>query len=993
MAVGLRVLGAVSMLWTGSVRANPVGEQVVGGGATFERVGNSLTIHQGTDRAAINWNSFSIGAGETTKFVQPSASSIALNRVIMANPSAIYGSLQSNGQIILANPSGIFVGPGGSVTTGGFFGSTRDVDPETFMKGGDLRFLGDSAASILNQGKVEATAGDVFLIAQHVENEGQIMAKDGTVGLVSGTQVTLQSAGPGHYKVRLIDVPDEAKVKKDENGTADVVNEGVIEAANALIEATGNPMALAIKNTGIIRATGIRPNEDGSVTLTGGEGDVLNQGVIAAIQKNMEGGEQGGAIAIRGKNVTAEKRSLISASGKDGGGKVKIEAKDTTMLAGRIEATGYGDKAKGGRIEALGAKVGLRSGEINADGGAKGGTVLVGGDYQGLNPEVRNAQSVVMLPEAEISARATVNGDGGKVVLWSDDYTGFFGSINTMGGVEGGNGGFVETSSKNNLQSFGQVQASALKGMAGEWLLDPYDVSITNSGPTSGGGFNGGNPDIFSPTSNNANIYNEDINRALNSGTSVTITTGASTTSGGNGDILVRANITKSKDTPVDAPNVILTLQAANDIVIFDGVTIGSTVSLPGIATLGYGRLGIQLLADSDQQNGGVINVGEFVQLNSNGGDILLQTQKTSIRSARVFSIASTASINPTTPDHSGDAVFYDGKLVDTWGGQRFSGDVTIGPAVTGTTVDVGGSGAGVLQITQGMVNTIQLLDPGDATTAQAGTLSLGSVNSGLITLGSLESPNGLAGRVRLVSGFTKVGTDYLGIQQGAGSGLDVSSGMAILDSKGSIGSLSAPIKVNTTQLGVITQGASLNIQSSQFLTRLYVQSAGLAATQSITDGGNLNYDVYESSLTTFIGNAQDNRSYVPVAGGTGGFYVNSGSIDFTYINTAGGITVGDAGVTSTPTGWSGGIPFGILATQDPNLNSQGAATVPGKVTLSANGVLTVKNQLPNDAYVTPPYPAGTLTPGIVAMIAVVVVVVVALVLLPVADLYANMCG
>ena len=227
------------MLWTGSVRANPVGEQVVGGGATFERVGNSLTIHQGTDRAAINWNSFSIGAGETTKFVQPSSSSIALNRVIMANPSAIYGSLQSNGQIILANPSGIFVGPGGSVTTGGFFGSTRDVDPETFMKGGDLRFLGDSAASILNQGKVEATAGDVFLIAQHVENEGQIMAKDGTVGLVSGTQVTLQSAGPGHYKVRLIDVPDEAKVKKDENGTADVVNDGVIEAANALIEATG----------------------------------------------------------------------------------------------------------------------------------------------------------------------------------------------------------------------------------------------------------------------------------------------------------------------------------------------------------------------------------------------------------------------------------------------------------------------------------------------------------------------------------------------------------------------------------------------------------------------------------------------------------------------------------------------------------------------------------------------------------------------------------
>ncbi|NBQ55840.1 MAG: hypothetical protein EBU36_04210, partial [Verrucomicrobia bacterium] len=82
------------------------------------------------------------------------------------------------------------------------------------------------------------------------------------------------------------------------------------------------------------------------------------------------------------------------------------------------------------------------------------------------------AQSVVMLPEAEISARATAAGDGGQVVLWSDDYTGFFGSINTMGGLEGGNGGFVETSSKNNLQSFGRWMLPAQRGwpVNGCWI-------------------------------------------------------------------------------------------------------------------------------------------------------------------------------------------------------------------------------------------------------------------------------------------------------------------------------------------------------------------------------------------------------------------------------------------------------------------------------------------------------------------------------------------
>ena len=243
--------------------ANPVGEQVAAGSATFQRVGNSLTVQQGTDRAVINWNQFSIGAGETTKFVMPSASSAALNRVLSGNPSAIYGNLQANGHLFLINPAGILVGPGGTINTASFIASTRNVSDEAFMRGGDLQFLGDSTASILNQGKLEASSGDVFLIAQRVENEGQIMAKDGTVGLVSGTQVSLQSAGPQHFKVRLADVPDETKVKKDGDGVADVVNGGVIEAANAVLAATGNVGSLAINNRGLIRATGVQANSDG----------------------------------------------------------------------------------------------------------------------------------------------------------------------------------------------------------------------------------------------------------------------------------------------------------------------------------------------------------------------------------------------------------------------------------------------------------------------------------------------------------------------------------------------------------------------------------------------------------------------------------------------------------------------------------------------------------------------------------------------------------
>jgi filamentous hemagglutinin family protein len=891
-------------------------------------------VNQHTDRAVINWNSFSIANGELTKFVQPNSTSSVLNRVVTANPSQIYGTLQGNGNIFLINPSGVLVGAGGQVNTASFMASTRDVSTEDFMKAGTMNFTGNSDASVINQGKIEATSGDVFLVAKEVKNEGQIMAKDGTVGLVSGTSVTLETVGPGrHYKVRLMDVDSKPDNSKASEAAAEIVNEGVIEAANVELEATGNYLSLAIKNTGTIRATGLVQNADGSVTLTGGEGDVLNTGVVAALQKSVNGAEQGGKIDISGRNIRAEEGSLITASGQEGGGNVKIQSKNTTMLAGRVEATGYSAKSKGGRVEALGTRVGLRSGEINVDGGAKGGTVLVGGDYLGSNRDVPNAKSVAMLPDAKISANARENGDGGKVILWSDEYTGFFGKITALGGAEGGNGGFIETSSKNNLQAFGEAQASAPKGFSGEWLLDPYNVTIVNAGPSGGGGFSGGNPDIFVPTANNASVFNQDINRALNSGTSVTITTGSSGTGSQAGNITVTADITKTKDTPPTSPDVVLTLSAANNILILDEFTISSTA----------GSLGISLLADSDKSGVGFVDLRQNVSLKSNAGDIVLQ-------SASGLAINSTVSIDATMLTSISTAI---------WGGQRFSGNVTIQPSSTltatspATTVDVGGSGTGALKITQAMVNTITLLDPQDVTSAKAGYLTLGSRSAGDMKIGLIQAGPTGAYNLRLASGGNIT-------QSAAGVSVDT-SGIVVLDSAGRIGdafvahaATGNPIGITGNRLGVITEGDSFQVSSTSALRQLYVQTDGTVADQKIADtganlrGNNLNYDVYESGLTTYIG-AGGFALAAATPGGVGGLYVDSGAIDFSYINTGGGITVGTAGITASPTVpaiygavasvWPG-ISFGIMAVQDPV--SKGVGTASGKVSLSANGSVTV---------------------------------------------------
>lgn len=537
-------------MWSSTVQANPVGEQVVAGAAGFERVGGALTITQGTDRAVINWNSFSIGAGEITKFVQPNSSSAVLNRVITANnPSAIYGTLQANGQVYLINPAGVFIGPGGLVDTAGFVASTHDVDSKEFMAGGDLNFTGNSGASIVNQGRIEAKQGDVFLVARQVSNEGQIMASDGTVGMVSGTEVCLHSIGPNNYKVRLIDVANDAGVKKTDNGIADVVNAGVIEAANAELESTGNYLSLAIKNTGVIRATGVVPNADGTVTLTGGEGDILNTGVVAAIQKNIQGDTVGGRILASAKNITTDPGSIMTAAGQEKGGEVKIDAKDTIYASGKIEATS--SEGAGGKIVMTGERVGLVKAEVDVSGATQGGTVLAGGGLSGADPEVRNAKALVMTPDSVIRANATKQGNGGEVILWSDEYTGFYGEIFARGGPLRGDGGFVETSSKGNLQALGQADVSAFRGRGGTWLIDPPDVYITTTEANIGTTF-GANSVTFAPIAQNSQVSVDRILYALNNNQDVIIQAGPTTKTlfaglgevgNGNGDITVAVPI------------------------------------------------------------------------------------------------------------------------------------------------------------------------------------------------------------------------------------------------------------------------------------------------------------------------------------------------------------------------------------------------------------------------------------------------------------------
>lgn len=521
----------------------PTGGVVVGGDpvATISGQGSSLTtVNQSANQAIINWQQFSIGAGDTVKFVQPSANAIALNRVLGGDLTQIYGTLQANGRVIVINPNGIMVGSGGMVDTKGFIASTLDVPDNMFLSGGPMLFSGQSTAAVKNQGTIRALGGDVFLIAHAVENSGNIIAPQGTVGLAAGSQVELVPSGDERISVLAGNSSSPTAIG--------VNNSGAIAAASAELKAAGgNIYALAINNGGVVRATGI-VNENGRIYLRADGGNIQNSGTLAA--QNADG--SGGTIVMDGGHNAANPSTVIN--------------------SGTIDASGI----LGGTVEILGDNVGLFDNAlVNVSGQSGGGTALIGGDLHGANPDIQNAEHTFISPDAVIKADALDQGNGGEIVVWSDDVTRDFGSISATGGAASGNGGFSEVSSKGVLDFDGAVNLTALAGNGGTLLLDPINITISTAAAANITG--------FTPPTDNTEAFADDA--AVSSTFQLTGVPGTSSFGGvGNGATIVlqaQNNITVANAfniaTETGNNNVSLDLQAGNNININAAVTASGT--------------------------------------------------------------------------------------------------------------------------------------------------------------------------------------------------------------------------------------------------------------------------------------------------------------------------------------------------------------------------------------------------------------------------------
>jgi filamentous hemagglutinin family protein len=197
-------LVAIGLCARARAESLPTGGHVVSGAVSIGTVqGNTLAIVQSTPSAIVNWNSFSIGQGNTVNIAQPSASSVMLDRVTGNATSTIAGSLNANGQVYLVNPNGIVITSTGAVQIGGgFVASTLNMTDAEF-NGARQQFTGNGAsAAVSNAGAITiGRGGYAALIGGTVANSGTISVPMGTVALGSGEAATLDLSGDGFLQV------------------------------------------------------------------------------------------------------------------------------------------------------------------------------------------------------------------------------------------------------------------------------------------------------------------------------------------------------------------------------------------------------------------------------------------------------------------------------------------------------------------------------------------------------------------------------------------------------------------------------------------------------------------------------------------------------------------------------------------------------------------------------------------------------------------------
>ena len=650
-----------------------------------------------------SFEEFGLSQGEVANFLSNPNIENILGRVVGGNPSYINGMLQIAGgdsNLFLINPAGMIFGNTASLNVPGDFIATTATGIGFGVD--ELNSFGENS-----WGDLMGSPESFNFAASNpgsIVNTGNLAVSPGNnLGLFAGTVVnagTLESPGGN---ITLTAVPGESVVRLSAEGNVLALDVAAADSTSMPFI----PQALPELLTGgeaIAHASDITINPDGTIGLSGSNAQLHPQMGDAIVSGELGNGEWG-------------------------------------MGNGEIPT-----------IQVLGERVTLVDATLDASGVGGGGNIFIGGDRQGLGT-LPNASATFVDRSSTVTADALSYGDGGQIVAFAVETATIFGTLSARGGELGGNGGFIETSGRQNLLLDTIPDASAANGLGGTWLIDPTDITIVDIGPPARTNIVGANA----------------INAALNAGTSVTLDTSTAIGPAGAGNITLSPGAFIRKTGGGEAT---LILDADNDISLHDSIT-----------SIG-GELNIVLDAE------GSIDTGDAV-IESNGGDITLTTGgdievgPIASEGGDITLTANSDSVGEGELEISGDILANGGRIELNSFGDRGSIETTDGTLSTiGNTITLSTGGdieVGPIDSGGGDIALIANSDGVDSGELEIeGNLTAGGGNIFLTGVGEDGGNDGYGIRIPVGVEVSTAGAGTITLDGTGGNGIDNNHGIRL---------------------------------------------------------------------------------------------------------------------------------------------------------------------------------------------------------------------
>lgn len=517
---------------------------------------------------------FGLSRDEIANFLSNPDIRNILARVSGGEASFIDGLIQVSGgesNLFLMNPAGIIFGTNARLDVAADFMATTATG--IGFAEGWFNATGDNDyASLVGTPSRFAFATDQ---PGSLVNAGTLSVAAGqNLSLLVGTVINTGVLSAPSGTITVSAVPGESLVRISQEGHLLNLEIAAPDGTEGQLPFTPLELPTLLTGSEFISATGVEVNPDGSVRLTGSNGSAL-----------LEPG--------------------------------------TTLVSGTVDASAVDALAAGSmpQIAVTDDRVALLNATLDASSATGGGTIRVGGDYQGSGT-LPNAQYTYVDAASSLTANgvssASLNNlpaDGGRIIVWAEGTTVFHGNVAARGGDLGGDGGFAEISGHDHLMFRGTADLSASNGASGTLLLDPENIIISGAAIDDPVDVGDALPDIFQ------NDF---------PGNDITLTTATLEINGNNTNLLleatndIRVESLPERDVdfgPDEVTQPVLFLLGAGDIQFradSDGSGEGSFITDPTHWIVAPGRnIGI---------SGVDIDVGTIVASNNNAasGSIVL---------------------------------------------------------------------------------------------------------------------------------------------------------------------------------------------------------------------------------------------------------------------------------------------------------------------------------------------------------------------------------